>query len=199
MYSPAGDALLRAPSCLIRVSPDQRLLAPPRSAFVACHALHRPSVPRHPPCALRSFAIWLNILDFYQRYAIVKVRPPATCERGPVSPQLVDCLGCRQFGGDGRDRTGDLRRARAALSRLSYVPMVGESGIEPPTSPLSGARSNRLSYSPTSVPLGADLSALRRYRRGIYELHQGTRVCPEKRKRRGMPPLPQLRRDRIIQ
>jgi hypothetical protein len=24
-------------------------------------------------------------------------------------------------------------------------------------------------------------------------------VCPEKRRRRGMPPLPQLRRDRIIQ
>jgi len=24
-------------------------------------------------------------------------------------------------------------------------------------------------------------------------------VCPVKRKRRGMPPLPQLRRDRIIQ
>ncbi len=31
--------------------------------------------------------------------------------------------------------------------------MVGLSGLEPPTSRLSGVRSNRLSYKPTSVPL----------------------------------------------
>ena len=35
------------------------------------------------------------------------------------------------------------------LSRLSYGPtLVGLGGLEPPTSPLSGVRSNRLSYRP---------------------------------------------------
>ncbi len=60
-------------------------------------------------------------------------------------------------------RTPDLRRARAALSQLSYGPtpqahtpglpdlrpkMVGAPGLEPGTSALSGPRSNQLSYAP---------------------------------------------------
>jgi hypothetical protein len=53
------------------------------------------------------------------------------------------------FGGDERDRTAGLRRARAALSRLSYIPIrlivVGLPGVEPGTSRLSGVRSNQLS------------------------------------------------------
>ncbi len=60
-----------------------------------------------------------------------------------------------------RDRTADLLRARQALSQLSYSPisvmltanhlggrLVGLSGLEPPTSRLSGERSNHLSYRP---------------------------------------------------
>ena len=68
-----------------------------------------------------------------------------------------------RIGGDKRDRTADLLRARQALSQLSYIPnpsfptvpfasfslMVGLSGLEPPTSPLSGVRSNHLSYRPS--------------------------------------------------
>ncbi len=62
-----------------------------------------------------------------------------------------------------RDRTADLLRARQALSQLSYNPivvkslqicvanLVGLSGLEPPTSPLSGVRSNRLSYKPAEI------------------------------------------------
>ena len=66
------------------------------------------------------------------------------------------------FGGDDRARTGDLLRARQPLSQLSYVPnptqpiagspvscrVVGRGRLELPTSPLSGARSSRLSYRP---------------------------------------------------
>src|SRR5690606_20791516 len=73
------------------------------------------------------------------------------------------------FGGAKRDRTADLLRARQALSQLSYGPifaasrlttgsaselaaaavnLVGLGGFEPPTSPLSGVRSNQLSYRP---------------------------------------------------
>ena len=53
--------------------------------------------------------------------------------------------------GADRDRTDDLRRAKPALSQLSYSPidkLVGLSGFEPLTSRLSGVRSNQLSYRP---------------------------------------------------
>ena len=57
-------------------------------------------------------------------------------------------------GGAMRDRTADLFRAREALSQLSYSPnilskMVGLGRFELPTSPLSGVRSNQLSYRPS--------------------------------------------------
>ena len=72
--------------------------------------------------------------------------------------------------GDGEIRTLDPLLARQVLSQLSYTPMsgmrvfpfsrqslysvfvsfltVGLSGLEPPTSRLSGVRSNHLSYRP---------------------------------------------------
>ena len=56
-------------------------------------------------------------------------------------------------GGAREDRTPDLLRARQALSQLSYGPevVVGLGGLEPPTSPLSGVRSNHLSYRPECI------------------------------------------------
>ena len=54
-----------------------------------------------------------------------------------------------EFGGGERDRTDDLLLAKQALSQLSYTPFImGLIGIEPITSPLSGVRSNQLSYRP---------------------------------------------------
>ena len=54
-----------------------------------------------------------------------------------------------KVGGARRDRTADLLRARQALSQLSYGPdLVGLGRFELPTSPLSGVRSNQLSYRP---------------------------------------------------
>ena len=63
--------------------------------------------------------------------------------------------------GDNEIRTRDPLLARQVLSQLSYTPVVflvslccaalwlmGLSGLEPPTSRLSGVRSNRLSYKP---------------------------------------------------
>ena len=53
------------------------------------------------------------------------------------------------IGGGERDRTDDLLLAKQALSQLSYTPvMVGLRRVELLTSPLSGVRSNQLSYRP---------------------------------------------------
>ena len=57
------------------------------------------------------------------------------------------------YGGADRDRTGDPLLAKQVLSQLSYSPkrnhvMVGLGRLELPTSPLSGVRSNHLSYRP---------------------------------------------------
>ncbi len=57
-----------------------------------------------------------------------------------------------------RDRTADLLNANQALSQLSYSPMsreemVGLGRLELPTSPLSGVRSNQLSYRPITGPV----------------------------------------------
>src|SRR6478609_2045940 len=63
-----------------------------------------------------------------------------------------------RYGGARRDRTDDLKLAKLPLSQLSYGPviepdglsrkLVGLGGFEPPTSRLSSARSNQLSYRP---------------------------------------------------
>ena len=61
----------------------------------------------------------------------------------PLSPSTAS--------GDGEIRTHDPLLARQVLSQLSYAPIMGLSGLEPPTSRLSGVRSNRLSYKPILV------------------------------------------------
>ena len=58
---------------------------------------------------------------------------------------------CFRANGDGEIRTLDPLLARQVLSQLSYTPIMGLSGLEPPTSRLSGVRSNRLSYKPISI------------------------------------------------
>ena len=59
-----------------------------------------------------------------------------------------------RVGGADRDRTDDPLLAKQVLSQLSYSPiMVGLGRFELPTSPLSGVRSNQLSYRPQSGPM----------------------------------------------
>jgi hypothetical protein len=72
--------------------------------------------------------------------------------RLPIYQGRPDICNSRVAGGAEGIRTPDLRRAKAALSQLSYGPAgargVGQPGIEPGTSVLSGLRSSRLSYWP---------------------------------------------------
>jgi hypothetical protein len=64
----------------------------------------------------------------------------------------------KRYGGAERDRTVDPLLAKQVLSQLSYSPisgrlrqsMVGLGRFELPTSPLSGVRSNQLSYRPNA-------------------------------------------------
>ncbi len=53
-----------------------------------------------------------------------------------------------KLGGGERVRTDDPLRARQVLSQLSYTPknLVGQGGLEPPTSRLSVVCSSQLSY-----------------------------------------------------
>jgi hypothetical protein len=69
-----------------------------------------------------------------------------------MGPDLFCCCGSgtRAVGGDEETRTPDPLLAKEMLCQLSYVPapgvgMVGDSGLEPETSALSGQRSNQLS------------------------------------------------------
>ena len=83
------------------------------------------------------------------------------CHQTPILPSFYSVVKGRRpanytlslagyAGGAGGTRTPDFRLAKAALSQLSYGPtafhcMVGDGGLEPPTSVLSGPRSNQLS------------------------------------------------------
>ena len=96
--------------------------------FAACRVFHRLPVPRHPPCALSGLTL-----------------PPV---------RLAWRRGCSFFFSFflmSLFRYSVFRVRRRFLSRR-----VGLSGLEPPTSRLSGVRSNRLSYKPrSSVRMGA--------------------------------------------
>ena len=85
------------------------------------------------------------------------------------------------IGGANRDRTDDLKLAKLALSQLSYGPValddrvdeiveevVGLGRLELPTSRLSSARSNQLSYKPDEASCSTRdrCPAARRNRKG---------------------------------
>ena len=146
--------------------------------IAACHVLHRLLAPRHPPytfCSLTTESApgrsgcFLSCLSFscILAYSVVKDRSEriTACPKACVSKSM-------KTGGAERDRTADPLLAKQVLSQLSYSPiitsnskfksrnpnfgfvvMVGLGRVELPTSPLSGVRSNQLSYRPVSFRL----------------------------------------------
>ena len=98
-------------------------------------------------------------------------------------------------GGARRDRTDDLKLAKLPLSQLSYGPlakprvdpwpqapaseaipkMVGLGRLERPTSPLSGVRSNHLSYRPGFAAQHLSGTARRRARARLKKCPEGER------------------------
>ena len=179
-----GTRPSRRVGCPIRRSLDRRLPAPPQSISSRGHVLHRRPAPRHPPCAhhsgrtLRaapsssprsppghrdkpgtSLLVWCLmcfVLRPTQDTSTKRLVPllPSRWSRMGRFPSSLNCQGAQTAGGAAGARTPNLRRARAALSQLSYDPRtgpVGAPGLEPGTSALSGPRSNQLSYAPAHV------------------------------------------------
>ena len=121
----------------IRKSPDQSLFSGSPELIAASHVLHHLPAPRHPPYALSNLTIKFsqdkktavllklskNLLDlsFPQNlwgiYALI-----------PMSSSRFAGDDTHMYGGADRDRTGDLRRAKPALSHLSYSPKNFSSG-----------------------------------------------------------------------
>lgn len=99
-----------------------------------------------------------HIQIFKERYSYRSKDQKSALNRLSLKRSFLNSLtltATRESGGAKRDRTADLLRARQALSQLSYGPvffctkqLVGLGRFELPTSPLSGVRSNQLSYKP---------------------------------------------------
>jgi hypothetical protein len=154
---PTARSAVSSRGCPIRIPLDRRLPAPPQRISSRGHVLHRPLAPRHPPCALLRLCLPTCCVCFFVVRAVKSADSDharrsggSTCSLVKVPPMLPSSSGAAGI------RTPDLRRARAALSRLSYGPsvrrasphFVGAPGLEPGTSALSGPRSNHLSYAP---------------------------------------------------
>ena len=77
------------------------------------------------------------------RYKDLNFSTYSRCQRAELgnagkadAPKLfpVVMMICRRFGGASRDRTDDLRLAKAALSQLSYGPLLVKSSVSTPLS-----------------------------------------------------------------
>lgn len=147
------DGVSPPPGCPIRTSLDRRLPAPPQGISSRGHVLPRQPAPRHPPCAHHS-GMRVTTHPVPRSHQGCRTHPQWLSRflRMGWPPCLFSCQGAAGSGAAGA-RTPNLRRARAALSQLSYDPLtrVGAPGLEPGTSALSGPRSNQLSYAPRPV------------------------------------------------
>lgn len=112
----------------IRTSPDQSLLSDSPGLIAAGHVLHRLPAPRHPLYALSNLTIKFS----QDKKNAAKFDCQRSEESFIESPQpggnlVIRCSPAGRHGGAGRNRTGDLRLAKPALSQLSYSPPVTES------------------------------------------------------------------------
>jgi hypothetical protein len=111
--------------------------------IAAYHVLHRLLTPRHSPSALSSLIEYLFWCTSSRSRALANASAQL---RGRYINTLYSCqTSCfavtttasepfgyctsRQWLGDNRDRTGNLRRAKAALSQLSYIPRTASASL----------------------------------------------------------------------
>ena len=116
-----------------------RLICSSPRLFAAYHVFRRLLVPRHSPCALCSLTIML-VLDCSDQLSL-------------ILPDMILLISCPLLS---KQTLLSFRSIHSLFNfqgtvcqpTLTFGKLVGSSGIEPPTSRLSGARSNRLSYEP---------------------------------------------------
>ena len=101
--------------------------------FAAYHVFHRLLVPRHSPCALCSLTIML-VLDCRNQFSLIL----------PDMISHIVLIHLNQMNQFSHFAVF----IRCSIFKVQCKKLVGSSGIEPPTSRLSGVRSNRLSYEP---------------------------------------------------
>ena len=131
-------------------------MCPSPRLFAACRAFRRLLAPRHPPCALLRLTDRSRLMRLAWRFLgssralarLLRIPVPCAAPMGALPPasrrhfSLLDV------------RWGLPHRlvlfVSIRFSRYSWRPLppMGLSGLEPPTSRLSGVRSNRLSYKP---------------------------------------------------
>ncbi len=158
LFIQAGSPIRRSPAKLARqLTEAYRSHATSFFGF-QCLGIHRaPFVAlTTTPLSTQHFVSLARVFDpsGHQLYSLVNVRsgnPPDLPAARSACGRRVRGLPLRRVaGGAGGTRTPDFRLAKAALSQLSYGPtselrLVGDGGLEPPTSVLSGPRSNQLS------------------------------------------------------
>jgi hypothetical protein len=155
MYSACRDGVSPPPGCPIRIPLDPRLPAAPQGVSSRGHVLLRPQTPRHPPCALLAILLLFNthgggFLPSPDPVCSIHTLPPLSGGRTRTqhthNPSLRNETFVRQMsflvasvvnvlsasikkhsGGAAGIRTPDLRRAKAALSQLSYSPVFWRS------------------------------------------------------------------------
>ena len=107
--------------------------------IAAYHVLLRLPVPRHSPCALCSLTmcnLWFsNVIKFFTLWLLIRI-----CSLNYPTEKLL--LFSIAFG------FILTSISQLFLCSIFKVLLVGTSGLEPPTSRLSGVRSNHLSYAP---------------------------------------------------
>ena len=108
------------------------------------YVLLRLSVPRHSPCALCSLTMWFSWLSFNSkncsRFYLVSF--DTNFYRFALSAFFIQFSKCDVIS---------FQLSLFTFHLYSSRILVGLSGLEPPTSRLSGVRSNRLSYKPIGI------------------------------------------------
>jgi hypothetical protein len=129
---------------------------------------------------------WLGLEVNWWSQAGSNRRPPA-CKAGALPAELWPPR---------RHTIQTYRTAPAPLTQsdlsLGGLPLVGLGGLEPPTSPLSGVRSNRLSYRPevTDHPVEARRHPAERYQAQTICVGAYARVPPVSLKEVIQPQVP---------
>jgi hypothetical protein len=139
-----------------------------QAAMTGAPSLPRPCANRLSPgprCAAPQIVNLSSRCQFHAglegRVTAIAIAGISCARRSSSSERRSQARSDGKDGGAERDRTDDLMLAKHALSQLSYSPgsffhgLVGPGGLEPPTSRLSGVRSNHLSYEPISDQRGS--------------------------------------------